>query len=119
MGGRNVCEKRQSGQVKTDVNRPTPGILVVLPLNSLVNNQLKKLNKSMGLKAAILKNCSEERDSNDSDEPGIKDGLFNIVFLHPKACLSSKAGLNLLQSAPYQTCVEAVVVDKAHCIFEW
>jgi ATP-dependent DNA helicase RecQ len=55
---RNLFEQRQSGEAV--LNRNTPVILVVSPLNSLVDNQLRKLNKSTGLKAAILKNTQEE-----------------------------------------------------------
>ncbi len=54
-----------------------------------------------------------------SDETGIKDALFDILYLHPEACLSSKAGFNLFQSVPYQNSVEAIVIDEAHCILEW
>ena len=55
----------------------------------------------------------------ENHSTGLKDALYDIVFLHPEACLSSKEGLLLLQSKPYQTSVEAIVVDEAHCILEW
>ena len=112
---RNLFEQRRSEEAV--LSQASPVILVVAPLNSLVDDQLRKLNERTGLKAAVLKNNQEGDFS--CDQPGIKDALFDIVFLHPEACLSSKAGLNLLQSEQYQSSVEAIVVDEAHCILEW
>ena len=109
---RNLYEQRRS--VEVDLSKCSAGILVVLPLNSLVEDQIKKINGSTNLKATFLRT---EFSTDFSDE--IKHALFDILFLHPEACLSSKAGFNLFQSVPYQNSVEAIVVDEAHCIFEW
>ena len=49
----------------------------------------------------------------------IEDATFDIVFLHPEACLSSNCGFKLLRSEPYQKAVQAIVIDEAHCILEW
>ena len=118
----NLKERRQSETAEAYVSQnkpadvwPAPVILVISPLNSLVEDQLRKLNENTGVKAAILKNTQEECDF----QPGIKEALFDIVFLHPEACLSAKAGLNLLQSQQYQESVGSIVVDEAHCILEW
>jgi ATP-dependent DNA helicase RecQ len=112
LNERNLYEQRRSGEIV--LSRSTPIILVLSPLNSLVDDQIRKINDSTCLKATILKKNYGELGA----EPGIKDALFNIMYLHPEACLSSKAGFNLFQSVPYQNSVEAIVVDEAHCILE-
>ena len=48
----------------------------------------------------------------------LKDADYDFTFTHPKA-LSCKEGMNLLQRAPYQHAVKAIVVDEAYCILEW
>ena len=114
---RNLYEQRRSGEIV--LSRSSPVILVVSPLNSLVDDQIRKINDSTCLKATILKKDYREFGADFSDETGIKDALFDILYLHPEACLSSKAGFNLFQSVPYQNSVEAIVIDEAHCILEW
>lgn len=49
----------------------------------------------------------------------LKDADYDFVFTHPKAFLSCKEEMNLLQSEPYQHAVNAIVVDEAYCILEW
>ena len=114
LNERNLYEQRRSDEVV--LYRSSAVILVVSPLNSLVEDQIKKINGSTNLRATFLKT---DFSADLSDEPDIKDALFDILFLHPEACLSSKAGFNLLQSVPYQNSVQAIVVDEAHCILEW
>ena len=112
---RNLYKQRRS--VEVDLSKCSAVILVVSPLNSLVEDQIKKINGRTNLKATFLRTDCGEFSTDFSDE--IKHALFDILFLHPEACLSSKAGFNLFQSVPYQNSVEAIVVDEAHCILEW
>lgn len=104
----------------------SPVIVVVSPLNSLIQDQLRRLmlcNKS----AAILKVKRNEDVSDDStldlcegaDAALLKEAKYQIIFAHPEACLSCKEGREMLQSEPYQRAVQAIVIDEAHCILEW
>ena len=122
LSKRNEFEQKQSDQMSS--TRSFSVVLVVSPLNSLIEDQLRKINECTELTAAVLKVKREECVNSDlslseNHSTGLKDALYDIVFLHPEACLSSKEGLLLLQSEPYQTSVEAIVVDEAHCILEW
>ena len=49
----------------------------------------------------------------------LRDARYDLVFTHPEAVLSCKEGLEFFQSTPYERPVRAVVIDEAHCIFEW
>ncbi|XP_028412599.1 ATP-dependent DNA helicase Q-like 1 [Dendronephthya gigantea] len=112
LNERNTFEQIRLGR---ELSHNTPVILVVSPLNSLICDQLRKLNNGADLKAVFLKKDS----TSFCEAPDIKDALFDIMFLHPEACLSSKTGMDLFQSSPYQKSVEVIVVDEAHCILEW
>ena len=80
------------------------------------------------MKATIL-NMKRSRNSDDDVELALDssqtnslllmEAKYDIVFTHPEAVLSCQKGIELFQSAPYQRCVQAIVVDEAHCILEW
>ena len=58
--------------------RSSAVILVFSPLNSLVEDQIKKINDRTNLKAIFLKT---DFSADFGDEPGIKDALFDILYL--------------------------------------
>ena len=116
-------------------------VIVVSPLNSLMNDQISKLRMS-GIRASILNvkvkgsrsadinddghEWANEEDNMDVDidfgqceEKRLCDGHYHIVFAHPETLISSKYGQELLLSKTYQENVVALVVDEAHCIVEW
>ena len=118
-----------------------PIVIVVSPLNSLMNDQISKLRMS-GIRASILNvkvkgtrsadinddghEWANEEDNMDVDidfgqceEKRLRDGHYHIVFAHPETLISSKYGRELLLSKTYQENVVALVVDEAHCIVEW
>jgi superfamily II DNA helicase RecQ len=111
-------------------------VIVVSPLNSLINDQISQLGMS-GIRASII-NVKETRrdqiaesDDTDSDdilididlclcdEQKLQNGLYNIVFAHPESFISCKYGRELLVNEKYQENVVAIVIDEAHCILDW
>ena len=48
-----------------------------------------------------------------------KLSIFDLLFSHPEALLSSKFGRNIVSSSSYQKNVCPLVIDEAHCITEW
>ncbi len=114
-------------------------VIVVSPLNSLMNDQILKLRMG-GIRASVLNikisriehadghdwNEMEDVDNIDLDinlgqceEKRLQDGYYHIVFAHPEALISSSYRRRLLLSKTYQDNVVAIVVDEAHCIVEW
>ena len=102
-----------------------PVVVVVCPLNSLISDQIRRSNEGK-VKAVVLNmkrsNNSDddfELDSTQTNSLLLKEAKYDIVFTHPEAVLSCQKGIELFQSAPYQRCVQALVVDEAYCILEW
>ena len=118
---------------------PTKGakniVLVVCPLNSIIEDQLTVLN-SRGISANVLVRRSQNsitdelfsstqgRDQNVDEEAkfeipsDILNGQCSIVFAHPEALLSEE-GRGLMASQVYQDNVVACVIDEAHCVEIW
>ena len=113
----------------------TNAVIVVAPLNSLIDDQISHLRKK-GIKAAILcqrdvksgghsSTLSSSLDSNtnsEGEQPNrfpqseLQDSKDNcrILFAHPEKIVSRN---RLLES--YQDRIVACVIDKAHLIEEW
>ena len=109
-------------------------VIVVSPLNSLMSNQISRLNVS-GIRASVM-NIKEGRkrlascvadtdelavdvDFSQCEEEKLRDGHYHIVFAHPETLISSKYGQELLLSEQYQENLVAIAIDEAHCIIEW
>ena len=110
-------------------------VIVVCPLNSIIEDQLKVL-KARGITADVLQravNMTEpaenlfEREQEPSEHvakdssklpPDVPNGNTSIVFAHPEALLS-KEGRELMGSKIFQENVVACVVDEAHCVELW
>ena len=110
-------------------------VIVVCPLNSIIEDQLKVL-KARGITADVLQlavNMNEpaenlfETEQESSEHvakespklpPHVVNGNTSIVFAHPEALLS-KEGRELMGSKIFQENVVACVVDEAHCVELW
>ena len=115
--------KRRSGVLEKTV------VIVVFPLNSLIHDQLQKINRTRQ-RAVVLSVKGQELDHNinageqnldftNIDELQLRNADYEYIFTHPETCLSSKQGVSLFQSNVYKNSVGAIVVDEVHCILEW
>ena len=114
-------------------------VIVMSPLNSLISDQIQRLNLS-GIRASAIgvKDARHERgheldeddteqniqDTKDIDfwlceEQKLCEDQYHIAFAHPESFISSKYGRDLLLSKKYTENVVAIVVDEAHCILDW
>ena len=113
-------------------------VIVVSPLNALINNQISRL-QSCGIQASAIsvKDKKDNIDNVEEAEDGttdesyecdftnlceidkLLDGYYNIVFAHPESLISTKFGRNLMLSKAYKKLTVAIVVDEAHCILDW
>ena len=105
-------------------------MIVVSPLNALIENQISRLSSS-GIRVSALNVKSYRKDVVDDSEPEsicdfslsdkekLETGYYNIVFAHPESSVSCTYGRKLMHTKPYQENVCAIVVDEAHCILDW
>ena len=113
-------------------------VIVVSPLNSLIQDQISRL-KASGLRAsAISVNIRKEIFHGEITDDAVnldgtpydcdlrlceKDqlvkGQYHIVFAHPESIISTKFGRYLMLSHTYKERVVSIVVDEAHCILDW
>ena len=110
-------------------------VLVICPLNSIIEDQLATLQAS-SIKAEVLNlNLKFTRAQEDVElfpdkgagagdqvdlylPHNILNGNLKISFFHPEALLSAD-GRELLKSQEYQNAVVAWVVDEVHCVQFW
>ncbi|XP_028411860.1 uncharacterized protein LOC114534597 [Dendronephthya gigantea] len=119
-----ALEERTNQQLCTD--EVTSVLLVISPLNALINDQVRKLC-AIGLRASAIniqpqQNIDDEIDCDVTEleqKTKLIKGYYNLLFAHPEALISSKFGKELVNSAIYQKHVCAIVIDEAHCILEW
>lgn len=83
-------------------------VLVIEPLNIIIDQQLTKLGKNTSI---CLKN-----KMNDSDIDRIASGSFSYIFSHPENIIGNKAVYQALRSCNKKS---YIVVDEAHCILDW
>lgn len=100
-------------------------ILVVSPLNALMQDQISKLNER-GVSAYMVKGQKVNVEDSRGEEyraslpmSTLKEPNCRILFVHPEVCVDDKHFQAFLKSSTYQKRVKAVVVDEAHLIREW
>ena len=90
-----------------------PGItLVVSPLISLMQDQVKALNEA-GVSAAFINSSLSEKDYNETIRRA-RQGIYKIIYIAPER-LVTEGFLALAKSVP----ISMVTVDEAHCISQW
>lgn len=88
-----------------------PIIIVICPLNSLVDSHIRQL-QAKGFTAASL------TSGNMIDEEGIRNGKYSFVFGSPESFLSEK-WRDLLREEAYQNRLFGIVTDEVHVIPKW
>ena len=99
-----LCLAKQS-------SNPNASVLVISPLNSIVDEQVGKLTK-LGLPAVHLK----ENDSQCMAD--ISQRKFRFIFCSAEPCLS-KEFQDLLKSTHEGPEIEMVVADESHTVESW
>ena len=65
-------------------------VLVISPLNSVIDDQIKKINDCSEIQATVLSVSGHHMKDDVCEISENVDGLCDILFLHPEACLSSR-----------------------------
>ena len=86
--------------------------LVISPLISLMQDQVKALNEA-GVNAAFINSSLSEKELNDTFKNAYK-GHYKIIYVAPER-LMSEGFINFAKSVE----ISMVTVDEAHCISQW
>lgn len=90
-----------------------PGItLVISPLISLMQDQVKSLNEA-GIEAAFINSALSEMEFANTVEAA-RTGAFKIIYVAPER-LMTEDFIELAKSIS----ISMVTVDEAHCISQW
>lgn len=90
-----------------------PGItLVISPLISLMQDQVKALNQA-GISAAFINSALSEKAFFETVKKA-RQGLYKIIYVAPERLLTD-GFLNLAKEVQ----ISMVTVDEAHCISQW
>ena len=115
--------------------RETSIVLVLTPLNALIEDQMACLRRN-GIKADVLNTNDVKQTNPDNQDDGVDNEAGNnteeesssktiiernakLVFAHPEAVISSRKGRKVLLSDVFQQRVVACVIDEGHLIDEW
>ena len=86
--------------------------LVISPLISLMQDQVKALNEA-GVDAAFINSSLSEKELNDTFKNAYK-GHYKIIYVAPER-LMSEGFISFAKSIE----ISMVTVDEAHCISQW
>lgn len=86
--------------------------LVISPLISLMQDQVKALNEA-GVNAAFINSSLSEKELNDTFKNAYK-GNYKIIYVAPER-LMSEGFISFAKSVE----ISMVTVDEAHCISQW
>ena len=86
--------------------------LVISPLISLMQDQVKALNEA-GVDAAFINSSLSEKELNDTFKNEYK-GHYKIIYVAPER-LMSEGFISFAKSVE----ISMVTVDEAHCISQW
>ena len=86
--------------------------LVISPLISLMQDQVKALNEA-GVNAAFINSSLSEKELNDTFKNAYK-GHYKIIYVAPER-LMSEGFISFAKSVE----ISMITVDEAHCISQW
>lgn len=86
--------------------------LVISPLISLMQDQVKALNEA-GVDAAFINSSLSEKELNDTFKNAYK-GHYKVIYVAPER-LMSEGFISFAKSVE----ISMVTVDEAHCISQW
>ena len=86
--------------------------LVISPLISLMQDQVKALNEA-GVNAAFINSSLSEKELNDTFKNAYK-GHYKIIYVAPER-LMSEGFISFVKSVE----ISMATVDEAHCISQW
>ena len=97
-----------------DKPRGTTIIIVVAPLTSLMQDQVKSCIDH-GIKAVAVTRDEESKIHHEA----VIEGNFQIVYISLEMLIGTRKWRATLLEGKYQTRLKTVVIDEAHCVKKW
>jgi bloom syndrome protein len=91
--------------------------LVVMPLVSLITDQVEHMNRLGIPSACLVGEVSSKQQSQVYDQ--LRSGSIKLLFVTPERLVQSQNLSNVLRSLNYQNLIERIVIDEAHCVSQW
>jgi superfamily II DNA helicase RecQ len=85
-------------------------VIVLAPLNSIINEQLLKYQASVHITDDFFSSLSNVAD--------LESGKYRYVLAHPEHLLKKDA-FDVMRGKRFSSRVCAVFIDEAHCIVQW
>jgi RecQ family ATP-dependent DNA helicase len=92
--------------------------LVIMPLISLIYDQLKKLN-DLGICARDLNSNQQVSEQNDIYDDIIRNDTVKLLFITPEKLSQSDKLNNFLSVLERKGKLNRIVIDEAHCVSQW
>uniref|UniRef100_K1R0E2 DNA 3'-5' helicase n=1 Tax=Magallana gigas TaxID=29159 RepID=K1R0E2_MAGGI len=115
--GRDTFLGTKTGSGKSLVYESSPVVLgengvttVIAPLNSIMSEQIERLDK-LGYRAVQI--------SNDTDREAVTNGYFQFVFGSPEYLVGDDKWRDVLRSNIFTPKHNLIVVDEAHTVIQW
>ena len=96
-------------------------IIVVSPLNALMQDQISKLERYLDVRVVKGTRCSVEKSDEAEGSTTVEQLKVppQILFAHPEVLMDNRKVFNVLKSKIYKERIKAIVVDEAHLVVEW
>jgi superfamily II DNA helicase RecQ len=92
----------------------TSVVLVILPLISLMKDQVKNCNEHLGISAVAIYSKQDEEILQN-----IEDGVYSLVYTSPEALLANNRWRALTTSRSFRESCVAIAIDEGHCLVHW
>ena len=94
----------------------TSTLMVISPLISLMEDQVRFLQDHIGISAIALHDQSERLENKIRD---VEDGIYSLVFASPECMLENNIWRKVLSSESFRDHCIGVVYDEAHVVAQW
>ncbi|XP_046546343.1 ATP-dependent DNA helicase RecQ-like [Haliotis rubra] len=94
----------------------TAFVIVIVPLNVILDQQLRKFgNKAISLSANL-----KYLNSTSPEGTKLLNGHYTYLFAHPESIIDQKPVNDIFLHKHFQEDVKSyIVIDEAHCILDW
>ena len=107
----------RKGGLHTSKQKTGSVVVVVSPLNALMKDQVKKLERFLNV--CVIQSVATDNGENKLSLPENAARKCSLLFGHPEVFLDNRNVTKMLKERHFQESVQAVVIDEAHLVLQW